>query len=137
MGAPGGAGLAVTDNDVELSEADPTLAALIARDVDRQRNHIQLIASENIVDRAMMEASGSVLANKYSEGYPGRRYYEGCEIIDEIEQLAIDRAKQLFGAEHANVQAQTWPPTSPSPSRATPSWGCASTREATSPTGRP
>jgi glycine hydroxymethyltransferase len=87
-----------------LSDADPVLAGLIAKDADRQRTHIQLIASENVVDQAMMEASGSVLANKYSEGYPGRRYYEGCEVIDEIEQLAIDRAKSLFGAEHANVQ---------------------------------
>jgi glycine hydroxymethyltransferase len=90
-----------------LSEADPALAELIAKDAERQRTHIQLIASENIVDRAMMEASGSVLANKYSEGYPGRRYYEGCEVIDQIEQLAIDRAKELFGAEHANVQAHS------------------------------
>lgn len=90
--------------DTGLSDADPALAQLIARDAERQRTHIQLIASENIVDRAMMEAAGSVLANKYSEGYPGRRYYEGCEIIDLIEQLAIDRAKSLFGAEHANVQ---------------------------------
>jgi len=94
----------LTYDDSALVDADPALAELIARDADRQRSHIQLIASENIVDRAMMEASGSVLANKYSEGYPGRRYYEGCEIIDEIEQLAIDRAKALFGAEHANVQ---------------------------------
>ncbi|GMR02098.1 MAG: serine hydroxymethyltransferase [Acidimicrobiia bacterium] len=87
-----------------LAQADPTLAALIARDAQRQRSHVQLIASENFVSYAMMEASGSVLANKYSEGYPGRRYYEGCEVIDEIETLAIDRAKELFGAEHANVQ---------------------------------
>ena len=90
-----------------LAEADPTLAALIARDAQRQRTHIQLIASENFVDYATMEASGSVLANKYSEGYPGRRYYEGCEVIDEIETLAIDRAKDLFGANHANVQAHS------------------------------
>ena len=94
-------------DETSLAEADPTLAALIAKDADRQRTHIQLIASENIVDQAMMEAAGSVLANKYSEGYPGRRYYEGCEVIDEIEQLAIDRAKALFGAEHANVQAHS------------------------------
>ena len=94
-------------DETSLAEADPTLAALIAKDADRQRTHIQLIASENIVDHAMMEAAGSVLANKYSEGYPGRRYYEGCEVIDEIEQLAIDRAKALFGAEHANVQAHS------------------------------
>ena len=87
-----------------LAEADPSLAALIAKDAQRQRSHIQLIASENFVDYATMQASGSVLANKYSEGYPGRRYYEGCEVIDEIESLAIDRAKELFGADHANVQ---------------------------------
>jgi len=87
-----------------LAEADPTLAALIAKDAHRQRSNIQLIASENFVSYAMMEASGSVLANKYSEGYPGRRYYEGCEVIDEIETLAIERAKSLFGAHHANVQ---------------------------------
>ncbi|HSJ71264.1 MAG TPA: serine hydroxymethyltransferase [Acidimicrobiia bacterium] len=90
-----------------LSAADPTLAALVAKDAQRQRSHIQLIASENFVSYAMMQASGSVLANKYSEGYPGRRYYEGCEVIDEIENLAIDRAKALFGADHANVQAHS------------------------------
>ncbi len=90
-----------------LSAADPTLAALIAKDAQRQRSHIQLIASENFVSYAMMQASGSVLANKYSEGYPGRRYYEGCAVIDEIENLAIDRAKVLFGADHANVQAHS------------------------------
>lgn len=90
-----------------LSAADPTLAALVAKDAQRQRSHIQLIASENFVSYAMMQASGSVLANKYSEGYPGRRYYEGCEVIDEIENLAIDRAKVLFGADHANVQAHS------------------------------
>ena len=87
-----------------LGVADPTLAALIAKDAHRQRSKIQLIASENFVDYATMQAVGSVLANKYSEGYPGRRYYEGCEVIDEIENLAIDRAKSLFGSEHANVQ---------------------------------
>jgi glycine hydroxymethyltransferase len=96
----------VTD-PTSLAEADPVLADLIANDADRQRTHIQLIASENIVDQAMMETAGSVLANKYSEGYPGRRYYEGCEVIDQIEQLAIDRAKALFGAEHANVQTHS------------------------------
>ena len=87
-----------------LAESDPTLAALIAKEAQRQRTNIQLIASENFVSYAMMQASGSVLANKYSEGYPGRRYYEGCEVIDEIETLAIERAKSLFGAQHANVQ---------------------------------
>ncbi len=94
-------------DQASLLDADPVLADLIAKDADRQRTHIQLIASENIVDQAMMEAAGSVLANKYSEGYPGRRYYEGCEVIDEIEELAIDRAKALFGAEHANVQSHS------------------------------
>lgn len=87
-----------------LGSTDPALAALIAKDAHRQRSNIQLIASENFVSYAMMQAVGSVLSNKYSEGYPGRRYYEGCEVVDEIETLAIDRAKSLFGAEHANVQ---------------------------------
>ncbi|OFW65735.1 MAG: serine hydroxymethyltransferase [Actinobacteria bacterium RBG_16_68_21] len=90
-----------------LSESDPQMEALINRDVERQRTHVQLIASENFVSRAVMQASGSVLTNKYSEGYPGKRYYEGCEIVDEIESLAIERAKALFGAEHANVQAHS------------------------------
>jgi len=90
-----------------LSEEDPVLADLIGKDAARQRSNIQLIASENFVSYAMMEASGSVLANKYSEGYPGRRYYEGCQVIDEIENLAIERAKAVFGAEHANVQAHS------------------------------
>ncbi|MBT8214126.1 MAG: serine hydroxymethyltransferase [Acidimicrobiia bacterium] len=87
-----------------LEAVDPEVAELIARDVERQSTHIQLIASENYSSIAVMQAVGSVLANKYSEGYPGRRYYEGCQVIDEIEQLAIDRAKSLFGADHANVQ---------------------------------
>jgi glycine hydroxymethyltransferase len=90
-----------------LSESDPQVEALIRKDVERQRTHLQLIASENFVSRAVLQASGSVLTNKYSEGYPGRRYYEGCEVIDEMETLAIERAKTLFGAEHANVQAHS------------------------------
>jgi len=90
-----------------LSEVDADLAALIADDVERQRSHVHLIASENFVSRAVLEASGSVLTNKYSEGYPGKRYYAGCEVIDEVENLARDRAKQLFGAEYANVQAHS------------------------------
>lgn len=90
-----------------LEESDPELARIIAGDVARQRGNIQLIASENFVSRAVMEASGSVLTNKYSEGYPGRRYYEGCEHVDEAENLAISRAKALFGAGHANVQAHS------------------------------
>ncbi len=90
-----------------LEAVDPALAELIARDVERQRTHIQLIASENLVGLATLQAAGSVLTNKYSEGYPNRRYYEGCEVVDEVERLAIDRAKALFGAEHANVQAHS------------------------------
>lgn len=90
-----------------LDQVDPALAALVAKDAQRQRSKIQLIASENFVSYAMMQTTGSVLANKYSEGYPGRRYYEGCEVIDEIESLAISRGKELFGAEHANVQAHS------------------------------
>ena len=90
-----------------LEAADPEIAALIAQDVARQRTHIQLIASENFVSRAVMQASGSVLTNKYSEGYPGKRYYEGCEVIDDVESLAAARACALFGAEHANVQAHS------------------------------
>jgi glycine hydroxymethyltransferase len=87
-----------------LSDVDPDVADLLARELERQRGEIELIASENFTWPAMLEAVGSVPTNKYSEGYPGRRYYGGCEIVDEIEQLAIDRAKELFGAEHANVQ---------------------------------
>ena len=87
-----------------LAEHDPEIAALVHREADRQRGQIELIASENFTWPAVLEAAGSVLTNKYAEGYPGRRYYGGCEVVDEIEQLAIDRAKDLFGAEHANVQ---------------------------------
>ena len=87
-----------------LAQADPVLADLIGQEVERQRTHIDLIASENVVDYAMLQVVGSVFTNKYSEGYPGRRYYEGCEVIDAVESLAIERAKALFGAEHANVQ---------------------------------
>jgi glycine hydroxymethyltransferase len=90
-----------------IEQVDAELAQLIQREADRQRSQIHLIASENYISLAMMQASGSVLTNKYSEGYPGRRYYEGCEYIDEVENLAIDRAKRLFGAEHANVQAHS------------------------------
>jgi glycine hydroxymethyltransferase len=87
-----------------LAEHDPEIAALIGREADRQRGQIELIASENFTWPSVLEAAGSVLTNKYAEGYPGRRYYGGCEVVDEIEQLAIDRAKEIFGAEHANVQ---------------------------------
>ncbi|HLF68597.1 MAG TPA: serine hydroxymethyltransferase [Gaiellaceae bacterium] len=87
-----------------LADVDPDVAALLERELERQRAEIELIASENFTWPAMLEAVGSVPTNKYSEGYPRRRYYGGCEVVDEIEQLAIDRAKALFGAEHANVQ---------------------------------
>src|SRR5688572_7099954 len=87
-----------------LSEYDPDVAAMIRREVERQRHGIELIASENFVSEAVMEAMGSPLTNKYAEGLPGKRYYGGCEVVDQVEQLAIDRAKELFGAEHANVQ---------------------------------
>src|SRR5438046_9197957 len=87
-----------------LDEIDPDIAALLTKELERQRGQIELIASENFTWPAVMEAVGSVPTNKYAEGYPGRRYYGGCEVVDEIEQLAIDRAKELFGAEHANVQ---------------------------------
>jgi glycine hydroxymethyltransferase len=87
-----------------LAEVDPDVASLLERELERERGEIELIASENFTWRATLEAVGSMPTNKYSEGYPGRRYYGGCEVVDEIEQLAIDRAKALFGAEHANVQ---------------------------------
>ncbi|QIB35884.1 serine hydroxymethyltransferase [Ancylobacter pratisalsi] len=87
-----------------LAETDPELAGAIDAELGRQRDEIELIASENIVSRAVLEAQGSVLTNKYAEGYPGRRYYGGCQFVDVAEQLAIDRAKKLFGADFANVQ---------------------------------
>jgi glycine hydroxymethyltransferase len=87
-----------------LAEADPDIAGWIAKELGRQQDKIELIASENITSRAVLEATGSVLTNKYAEGYPGRRYYGGCEYVDEIETIAIDRAKKLFGCEFANVQ---------------------------------
>lgn len=90
-----------------IDAVDPEIARLIRRDVERQNTHIHLIASENFVSPAVMAASGSVFTNKYAEGYPHRRYYEGCEVVDEMESLAIERAKSLFGAEHANVQAHS------------------------------
>jgi glycine hydroxymethyltransferase len=87
-----------------LADVDPDVADLLERELERQRGQIELIASENFTWPAVLEAVGSVPTNKYAEGYPGRRYYGGCEVVDEIEQLAIDRAKALFDAEHANVQ---------------------------------
>ncbi|WP_455009104.1 serine hydroxymethyltransferase [Neisseria sicca] len=89
---------------VNLAQYDPDLAAAIAQEDQRQQDHVELIASENYVSCAVMEAQGSQLTNKYAEGYPGKRYYGGCEYVDIVEQLAIDRVKELFGAEYANVQ---------------------------------
>ena len=90
-----------------IEQVDPAIAGLIRQDLERQNTHIHLIASENFASPAVMAASGSIFTNKYAEGYPGRRYYEGCQVVDEMEQLAIDRAKELFGAEFANVQAHS------------------------------
>ena len=87
-----------------LHDRDPRVADAIQNEIRRQRENINLIASENYASRAVLEAQGSVFTNKYAEGYPGRRYYGGCEFVDVVEQIAIDRAKQLFGADHANVQ---------------------------------
>ena len=87
-----------------LSAADPEVGAAVCKEYERQNRNIELIASENVVSPAVLVAAGSVLTNKYAEGYPGKRYYGGCEYVDEIERLAVDRARQLFGAEHANVQ---------------------------------
>ena len=87
-----------------LASSDPTVADLINGELKRQQDHLELIASENFTSAAVLAAQGSVLTNKYAEGLPGKRYYGGCEVIDKIEQIAIDRAKQLFGAAHANVQ---------------------------------
>ena len=87
-----------------LAETDPEIAAAITNELQRQNHGLELIASENFVSRAVLEAAGSIFTNKYAEGYPGRRYYGGCEWVDVVEQTAIDRAKALFGAEHVNVQ---------------------------------
>jgi glycine hydroxymethyltransferase len=104
--------IAAAANDVQsdgfftqsLAERDPEIAGWIGKELDRQRDKIELIASENITSRAVLEASGSILTNKYAEGYPGKRYYGGCEYVDEIETIAIERAKKLFGCNFANVQ---------------------------------
>src|SRR5205085_12365500 len=87
-----------------LSAADPEIAEALGHELHRQNTGLELIASENFVSQAVLQAAGSVLTNKYAEGYPGKRYYGGCEFVDIAETLAIERAKQLFGAEHANVQ---------------------------------
>src|SRR6187200_3168792 len=87
-----------------LDEVDPEIAQLCDDELERQRDQLELIASDNFTWPAVLEAVGSVLTNKYAEGYPGKRYYGGCEVVDEVEKLAIERARSLFGAEHANVQ---------------------------------
>src|SRR5690606_30912393 len=92
------------DFSTGLASADPEIADAIARELGRQQREIELIASENIVSKAVLEAQGSIMTNKYAEGYPGRRYYGGCEFVDVAEELAISRAKQLFDCAFANVQ---------------------------------
>src|SRR5437016_11285033 len=89
---------------MSLKETDPEIFDWIAREKQRQQDTLELIASENHVSAAVMEAAGSVLTNKYAEGYPGARYYGGCQYYDQVESLAIDRAKQIFGCKHASVQ---------------------------------
>ena len=93
-----------------LAEADPEIAAAVDHEIRRQHEGLEMIASENFVSQAVLEAVGSVFTNKYSEGYPGKRYYEGQEFVDPLETLAIDRAKALFGAAHANVQPYSGSP---------------------------
>src|SRR5438105_15545355 len=90
-----------------LATSDPEVARIIDLEVDRQRHGLELIASENFVSPAVLEAMGTPLTNKYAEGLPGKRYYGGCEFVDMVEQLAIDRVKKLFSADHANVQAHS------------------------------
>src|SRR5213082_1379281 len=87
-----------------LAEVDPEIAEAIRHEVERQHGQLELIASENFTSEAVLEATGSVFTNKYAEGYPGKRYYGGCEFTDVVEEMARERAKKLFGAEHANVQ---------------------------------
>jgi glycine hydroxymethyltransferase len=99
-----------TSTDPDLRTADPQIADLVSAEAGRQRDSIRLIASENYVSRAVLEATGTMLTNKYSEGYPGKRYYEGQQVIDQVEELAIERAKALFGVVHANVQPYSGSP---------------------------
>src|SRR3712207_9250900 len=89
-----------------VGEVDPEIAEVLEDEARRQESTLEMIASENFVPQAVLDCQGSVLTNKYAEGYPGKRYYGGCEFVDVAEQLAIDRAKELFGAEHVNVQPQ-------------------------------
>ncbi len=97
-------GASMIQNDFSIAEYDPDLWNAIEAEAHRQEQHIELIASENYASLRVLQAQGSVLTNKYAEGYPGKRYYGGCEYVDLVEQLAIDRAKKLFNADYANVQ---------------------------------
>mgnify|MGYP001494222555 CR=1 FL=1 len=100
-------GIGVRNSDSttpSIDRVDPTISSILRREARRQALSIELIASENFVSEAVLEALGTVLTNKYAEGYPGRRYYGGCHVVDEVEELAIERARELFGADHANVQ---------------------------------
>ena len=90
--------------DNNLSETDPSLYNSIKLELERQQQHIELIASENIVSKAVLDAQGSIMTNKYAEGYPSKRYYGGCEFVDKAEELALERVKKLFNAKYANVQ---------------------------------
>ncbi|HLM32291.1 MAG TPA: hypothetical protein VK326_11585, partial [Solirubrobacterales bacterium] len=96
--------------DAPLSDVDPQIAELVEAEAERQALKIRLIPSENYVSRAVLEATATLLTNKYSEGYPGKRYYEGQQVIDQVETLAVERAKSLFGVEHANVQPYSGSP---------------------------
>src|ERR671936_321926 len=100
----------LTHTEPLLADADPEVASLISDEIERQSSTICLIPSENYVSRAVLEAMGSVFTNKYSEGYAGRRYYEGQQVVDQLEPVAIERAKRLFGVEHANVQPYSGSP---------------------------
>src|SRR4029453_5374202 len=97
-------GAGATGGLMKLVHSDPEIAASIAREVERQQTFVELIASENFTSPAVLEAMGTALTNKYAGGYPGKRYYGGTPAVDEVENVAIDRAKRLFGSEHANVQ---------------------------------
>jgi len=99
-------------SEMTIAEFDPELSAAIKAEAERQEHHIELIASENYASPRVMEAQGSVLTNKYAEGYPGKRYYGGCEHVDVVETLAIERAKTLFGADYANVHPRPMRPCS-------------------------
>lgn len=133
--------LAQTPNDMfnaPIAEADPEIAEILDAELSRQQNGLEMIASENFVPRAVLQAQGSVLTNKYAEGYPGRRYYGGCEQVDKIETIARERAKSLFGAEYAKysrtpAHRPTQPSTRRSSNPATRSSASPSTTAATSP----